>query len=132
MAVKSELHCRMKKALTVPVSAATKGSQNKGSVVEFSISTMFLEDETIGICSKVTKLNRENNTEGEGNAKKKQSVKGGGSGGTSCGNCTLAGEVREAAGAFDRVGYEHVPREENAEADRLAKPWVEALARPKS
>ena len=58
---------------------------------------MFLEDETIGICSKVTKLNRENNTGGEGNAKKKQSVNGGGSGGTSCGNWTLAGEVREAA-----------------------------------
>ena len=64
MAVKSELRCRTKKALTVPVSAATKGSQNKGSVVEFLISTMFLENETIGICSKVTKLNRENNTGG--------------------------------------------------------------------
>lgn len=37
----------------------------------------------------------------------------------------LHAEVREAAGPFDRVGYEHVPREENAEADRLANQGVD-------
>ncbi len=45
-AVKSKLRCRTKKTLTVSVGAATKGSQNKGSVVEFSMVTMFSEDES--------------------------------------------------------------------------------------
>ncbi len=43
----------------------------------------------------------------------------------------LHGEAREAAGGFDRVGFEHVPRELNGEADRLANRGVdEWLAGP--
>jgi ribonuclease HI len=34
--------------------------------------------------------------------------------------------VRELASAFDRVRYEHVPRERNTEADRLANAGVDA------
>jgi ribonuclease HI len=37
----------------------------------------------------------------------------------------LHAEVREAAGGFAGVAYEHVPREENAEADRLANQGVD-------
>ena len=96
-AVKSKPYCRTKRTPTVVVGAATKGSQNKGSVVEVSMFILFSEDESICSLSKVTTLSRENNTEFEGNAKSEQSLKGGGSGGTSCGNWTLAGEVREAA-----------------------------------
>lgn len=33
--------------------------------------------------------------------------------------------VRELAAAFERVGYEHVPRDRNAEADRLANRGVD-------
>ena len=97
VAVKSKSYCRAKKTPTVVVGAATKGSQNKGSVVEVSMFILFSGDESICGWSKVTTLSRENNTEFEGNAKSEQSFKGGGSGGTSCGNWTLAGEVREAA-----------------------------------
>ncbi len=35
--------------------------------------------------------------------------------------------VRELAAAFDRVAYEHVPRERNREADRLANEGVDAM-----
>lgn len=35
-------------------------------------------------------------------------------------------EAREAAAAFRRVRFEHVPREENTEADRLANEGVDA------
>ncbi len=35
-------------------------------------------------------------------------------------------EVRDAATAFERVRYEHVPRERNTEADRLANEGVDA------
>lgn len=35
-------------------------------------------------------------------------------------------EVREVAGALGRVRYEHVPRERNTEADRLANEGVDA------
>ena len=97
VAVKSKSYCRAKKTPTVVVGAATKGSQNKGSVVEVSMFILFSGDESICSWSKVTTLSRENNTEFEGNAKSERSFKGGGSGGTSCGNWTLAGEVREAA-----------------------------------
>ena len=34
-------------------------------------------------------------------------------------------EARDAAAAFERVGYEHVPRERNLEADRLANQGVD-------
>jgi probable phosphoglycerate mutase len=34
--------------------------------------------------------------------------------------------IRELARAFDRVTYEHVPRERNTEADRLANAGVDA------
>ena len=35
-------------------------------------------------------------------------------------------EVRDVAGRFERVGYVHVPRERNTEADRLANEGVDA------
>ncbi len=35
-------------------------------------------------------------------------------------------EVRALAAAFDRVTYEHIPRERNTEADRLANQGVDA------
>jgi ribonuclease HI len=38
----------------------------------------------------------------------------------------LHGEVREAARSFRKVGFEHVPRELNREADRLANMGVDA------
>jgi probable phosphoglycerate mutase len=38
----------------------------------------------------------------------------------------LHGEVRSLASAFDRVTYEHVRRERNVEADRLANAGVDA------
>jgi ribonuclease HI len=37
----------------------------------------------------------------------------------------LHAEVREVAARFDRVSYEHVPRERNREADRLANLGVD-------
>ena len=37
-------------------------------------------------------------------------------------------QARGLAGAFDRVEYEHVPREENAEADRLANEAMDEAA----
>ncbi len=36
-------------------------------------------------------------------------------------------QVREVARAFERVRYQHVPRERNREADRLANEGVDAL-----
>ncbi len=38
----------------------------------------------------------------------------------------LHGEVRAMAGSFRRVAYEHVPREFNKKADRLANAGVDA------
>ena len=38
----------------------------------------------------------------------------------------LYARVRSLVAGFDRVGYEHVPRERNAEADRLANDGVDA------
>jgi probable phosphoglycerate mutase len=35
-------------------------------------------------------------------------------------------QARDAAAAFDRIRYEHVPRERNTEADRLANEGVDA------